>query len=100
MRRYLPKFNTKPASLFLKEGISILEIIDLSRQKTVCVWQPEIRKHRPTYLLPDCSLVTATYESVTRMDACSNIVWRKRLSAHHTMERDADGHFWMPAFAR
>ena len=100
LRRYLPKFNTKPASLFLKEGISILEIIDLSRQKTVCVWQPEMRRRRPIYLLPDGSLVTATYESVTRTDACSNVVWRKRLSAHHTMERDADGHFWMPVFAR
>ena len=30
------------------------------------------------------------------MDACSNAVWEERLWAHHSFERDADGHFWSP----
>ena len=34
-----------------------------------------------------------------RVDACSNVEWRKNLESmvHHSIERDADGNFWMPA---
>ena len=30
------------------------------------------------------------------MDACSNVVWRQPLYAHHSYERGADGNFWSP----
>lgn len=31
-----------------------------------------------------------------RLDPCSNVVWKRRTGAHHSIERDADGNFWMP----
>ena len=101
VKRYLPKFNMKPVFLYLTRKIISLEIIDLNRQKTVYVWQSDGRetRNKPFYLLPDGSLVTTMSWNVTRLDVCSNLVWQKPLNTHHSIERDADGNFWMPAFA-
>ena len=82
LKQHLPKFNMKLTHLSLKEGISSLEIIDLSRQKTVYVWPLDTARNQPFYLLADGSLVNAAHGIVTRLDACSNVAWRKRLPLH------------------
>ena len=108
LQRYGPKFHPKLGYQYLNRESISLEIIDLSRRKTIYVWQPDMDRSMPYYLLPDGSLVTWVYKSsprrkgsyLARQDACSNVVWRNHsLGAHvhyfhHSMEQDADGHFW------
>ena len=97
LTRHLPK-----PTLDEPEGwVTLYELIDLSRRETVHVWQ---FPHRPTesisvYLLPDGSLMIPIRRSVMRVDACSNVEWRKELElqVHHSIERDTDGNFWVPA---
>lgn len=79
------------------DRISRLELIDLNRGTVVHAWELGRRRFGPFQILPDGSLVGRSGDFPIRMDACSNVAWRKRLSIHHSMERDADGHFWMPA---
>ena len=98
LRRYLPKSNYRDLILSpaTEGGGASLDLIDLSRQKTVYTWPLDTEDSLPFYLLADGSLVIGTHGIVTRLDACSNVVWRKRLFIHHSIERDADGHFWTP----
>ena len=94
LRRYFPKSNMK---VHLKQrGGASLDFIDLTRQKTVYVWPMTMENNAPFYLLANGSLVKGTPGIVTQLDACSNVVWQKFLDTHHSMERDADGHFWTP----
>ena len=80
----------------------LIELIDLSRRKTVHHWQLEREKNGPFYLLPDGSLITILRRAgekglnTIRLDACSNVEWEKRFRIHHSIERDADGNFWAP----
>lgn len=98
LQRYGPKFHPKLGYQYLNRERSSLEIIDLSRRKTMYVWQPDMDKSSLSYLLPDGSLLTMTPgQMMNRQDACSNVVWRNRsLTLHHSIEQDADGHFWAP----
>ena len=76
-----------------------VELVDLSDGKTVHAWKTGTRRVRYADVLSDGSLIGGTDgESSTtfRMDACSNVVWQKHLGAHRSMERDADGNYWMP----
>ena len=100
MRREFPSSTQNPHTLTLKEEMKIIEMINWSKQKAVYVWQLESGMHKPFSLLGDGSLVTMVHWRPTRRDACSNVAWRKRFFVHHSMEREADGRFWMPAFAR
>ena len=74
-----------------------ITLLDLNRRGVVHAWNlvPEGRLHH-FYVLADGSVIAGSGPSTIRMDACSNVVWRKRLGGHHSMERDADGNFWMP----
>ena len=79
--------------------VTLYELIDLSRRETVHAWQLPLSRNIPVYPLPDGSLVVLDRRSVMRVDACSNVERRKELKSrvHHSIERDADGNFWMPA---
>ena len=98
LARHLPK-----PRFMNRRGVTFYELIDLSRRKTVHDWQLDLKGNRPAYLLPDGSLIVnsrlfgeETYRVTTRLDACSNVEWKKRLAIHHSIERDADGNFWAP----
>ena len=80
--------------------MTLYELIDLSRRETVHVWHlPPLPGAVPVYPFPDGSLFVPARWSVMRIDACSNVEWRRELESmvHHSIERDADGNFWMPA---
>ena len=103
LTRYLPKPASDPS---MQENDALVELIDLSRRKTVHVWKsdsipislPRPRPDHFVHLLPGGSLIVGTYgRSVARLDACSNVEWTIRRKAHHSIERDADGNFWAPA---
>ena len=98
LARYFPK----PTSGRSRAKVTTLyELIDLSRRKTVHVWHLDPESHNLSYnavdVLPDGSLVVAMRRTVVRLDACSNVEWRKQWHAHHSIERDADGNFWTPS---
>ena len=97
LARYFPK----PTSGRSRAKVTTLyELIDLSRRKTVHVWHLDpdsTRTDSPMDVLPDGSLVVDMGRYVTRLDACSNVEWTKRLKVHHSIERDADGNLWAPA---
>ena len=98
LARHLPK-----PTLDEPEGkMAFYELIDLSRRKTVHAWQLPLSKSIPVYPLPDGSLIVPARWSMMRVDACSNVERRKELEStvHHSIERDADGNFWMPAKSR
>ena len=96
LARHLPK-----PTLDEPEGrVLLYELIDLNRRETVHVWQlPLPPQGVSVYPLPDGSLIVPDRRSVMRVDACSNVERRKELESivHHSIERDADGNFWMPA---
>ena len=95
--RYLPK----PASgQSIRKITALVELIDLGRRKTVHVRSLNSvpGANHFFYVLPGGSLIVgANREFVARLGACSNVEWRRRWKAHHSMERDADGNFWTPA---
>ena len=97
LQRYDPKFHPQLTDRSLNTESVSLEIIDLAGGKTAYVWQQNMEKSSPFYLLPDGSLLNRMSEMMHRYDACSNVVWRIPFDIHHSMERDADGHFWTPA---
>ena len=79
----------------------VAELIDLNQRETVHVWKLEdsgVGEFVYIYALPDGSLVVGSGEDgeLLRLDPCSNVVWKKRTGAHHSIEHDADGNFWMP----
>ena len=48
-------------------------------------------------LHPDGSLVFVS-DKLVKIDVCSRILWRAGAEQHHSVEVDADGNFWVPAF--
>ena len=81
----------------------LLELIDLSRRKTVHTWQLYLKTRNPlVFILPDGSLILKVEKQpraiMARLDICSNVEWKKPmgLQVHHSIERDADGNFWIP----
>ena len=78
------------------ECIPRIELIDLNQSTVVHVWKSSRRRFTPLYILPDGSLIGRSGDFLLRMDACSNVEWRKRLKVHHSIEQDADGNFWAP----
>ena len=76
----------------------VVELVDLNQRKTIHTWRGISAPQFSFYVLPDGSLVISHPRSMLRVDPCSNVVWSKRLDTHHSMERDADGNFWMPYY--
>ena len=77
----------------------MVEIIDLHHRKVVHSWKPISNFWDLRFIvLPDGSLLVdrnSGFETL-RIDACSNVVWKQRMRAHHSFERDEDGNFWSP----
>lgn len=97
----LTRFLPPPAYSYPTKKRNLVELIDLSRRKTVQVWQSDTAMERPLYILPDGSFISAKRPTVgptvDRVDACSNVVWQNRFGLHHSMEQEADGNFWAPS---
>lgn len=54
-----------------------------------------------SYLLPNGDvLVNVDYVGTARIDACGDPVWRLPARNHHSIARDEDGSFWIPATSR
>ena len=84
--------------LFFRPGhATVVELIELKQRKTIHAWRA-ISARFSFYVLPDGSLIINHPRSTLRVDPCSNVVWNKRLDTHHSIERDADGNFWMPYY--
>jgi len=50
-----------------------------------------------SYLFPNGDvLVNVDYVGTVRLDACGNVRWRLPEGTHHSIERAADGSFWVP----
>ena len=79
-----------------------IELIDLGRRTTVHDWHPD--SQRPTRLpaspLEDGSLLLIpdfVRGALVMVDGCSRVRWSlDNVRYHHSIERDADGHFWVP----
>lgn len=78
-------------------GIPVFKLIDLSGRKTLHVWNSSLSRLASTaHVLSDGSLIVIFSKAVVRLDACSNVEWRKRWKGHHSIEWTAGGSFWMP----
>lgn len=72
--------------------------------ETVHEWQvgydlfPDDSYIHGSHLLPDGDLVVnIEYVGTARLDACGRVRWRLPNRTHHSVERAADGSFWIPA---
>ena len=93
---FLVRMVPKSAYVGPTRATAIFEMIDLSRRKTVHVWQYDTDASPYAHVLPDGSLIIGTGKDVIRLDPCSQVEWRKELRTHHSVERDADGNLWKP----
>jgi hypothetical protein len=101
---------------------SYVELVDLNAQKVIHRWAPDIDAinersvnfssteivlerdanqgrmlTRHPFVTEDGSLLIKDKSPLTKIDACSNVVWINDAHPfHHTTERDADGMFWAP----
>ncbi|MCY4120992.1 MAG: hypothetical protein OXG72_08745, partial [Acidobacteria bacterium] len=95
--------------------VSVVELIDLSRGEAVHQWRPDPdasdalanleragsvdrRERMIPYALDDGSLLFRGLDGhLVMLDGCSNVEWVLETPRfHHSIERDADGHFWVP----
>ena len=97
---YLVVVRNVPEKRILEPGSrnTVVELIDLNQRETVHVWKSDsgVGTYDCIYALPDGSLIVDFKGHVLRLDPCSNVVWKKKTATHHSIERDADGNFWMP----
>lgn len=50
------------------------------------------------HVYPDGDLVVNTdYVGLVRLDACGEVIWRLPERTHHSLARDSEGTFWVPA---
>ena len=93
--RYFPHLHRSHVG----DAPTVVEIIDLNRRRVVHSWKPVLDDRlRRFNVLPDGSLLAGGWRVTFRMDACSNVVWERRLRTHHSYERGADGNFWSPEY--
>lgn len=60
----------------------------------------EARFVHGTYLFPDGDILfNIEYEGLVMMDACGDIKWKLGIRTNHSITRDEDGNFWIPAIA-
>lgn len=51
-----------------------------------------------TYLFPNGDvLINLEYLGLVRVDACGAVVWKLPYRTHHSISRDEEGNFWIPA---
>ena len=80
-----------------------VELLDLGRRTTVHAWHPDSHgpsRIVPAYPLEDGSLLLIpdfVRGALVMVDGCSRVRWSlDNVRYHHSIERDADGHFWVP----
>ena len=79
---------------------SLVELIDLAQRESIHEWRPELDP-TPTFVqqypIEDGSLLWKSGPELIMLDGCSRVQWALATPRlHHSIERDADGHFWMP----
>lgn len=53
-----------------------------------------------SHLFPNGDLlVNLQYIGTVRVDACGEVLWRAPIGGHHSIERAADGSFWVPGMS-
>lgn len=101
---------------------SYVELVDLNAQKVIHTWAPDINDiHRRSvnfksfeidlmrdknvsrmlirhpYVTQDGALLINSRTPLTKIDACSKVVWINDLTLfHHSTEHSADGLYWVP----
>jgi hypothetical protein len=61
---------------------------------------PTRRSLHGSHLFPNGDLlVNLQYIGTVRVDACGDVLWRAPIGAHHSIERAADGSFWVPGMS-
>ena len=89
--------------------IALVELIDLARRKSIHEWRKDLDStgaladlERPgrmmsPYAIEDGSLLFMDQGRLIMLNGCSQVQWvLGRPHFHHSIERDADGHFWAP----
>ena len=83
-----------------------IQLVDLSKQKTVQTWQPDISKlgsekiskSNLRYIHPILykkDLITLAEGNLYRFNANSSIVWQLNGAFHHSLELDSDKYIWV-----
>ena len=88
--------------------IGIVELIDLARREIIHEWRPDLDRTGALadleppfrmfpYAIEDGSLLFLDRGHLVMLNGCSQVQWvLARPRFHHSIERDADGHFWVP----
>ena len=88
--------------------IPLVELIDLARRESIHEWRQDLDStgaladlERPGRMMPhaieDGSLLFLNQGHLIMLNGCSQVQWvLGRPRFHHSIERDADGHFWVP----
>jgi hypothetical protein len=62
---------------------------------------PNQRNVHGSYLFPNGDLlVNVGYVGTARVDVCGEVQWRLPAGTHHSIERAADGSFWIPGVSK
>ena len=78
---------------------TLVELIDLARRESIHEWRQELDPTSTAvpYPIEDGSLLLQSSPGLVMLDGCSRIQWVLATPRfHHSIERDADGHFWVP----
>ena len=79
--------------------IPLVELIDLARRESIHEWRQDLNPSAAPYPIEDGSLLLQGGRStgLVMLDGCSRVRWALATPRfHHSIERDADGHFWVP----
>ena len=78
---------------------TLVELIDLARRESIHEWRQELDPISTAvpYPIEDGSLLLQRGTGLVMLDGCSRVQWVLATPRfHHSIERDADGHFWVP----
>ena len=78
---------------------TLVELIDLARRESIHEWRQELDPTSTAvpYPIEDGSLLLQSSPGLVMLDGCSRVQWVLATPRfHHSIERDADGHFWVP----
>lgn len=77
---------------------AVVELIDLARRESIHEWRPDdLDSAASPYPIEDGSLLLGSSIGLVMLDGCSRVRWSLATPRfHHSIERDADGHFWVP----
>ena len=78
---------------------TLVELIDLARRESIHEWRQDPDPTSPVvpYPIEDGSLLLQSRAGLVMLDGCSQVQWVLATPRfHHSIERDADGHFWVP----